>query len=496
MQIHSSILSAPSNGPRSFGSRLVDIIKLATPAALTMMSYSMVGLVDTLMVGHLGATALAAVGLSNTLLYTLSALVLGLVGAVTPLTAQHEGAGQKEEAGQYLHQAIWLAIIGGVVLGLGVFLGANLILTLMQPGDDVVVLGTRYLHIRAVGFPLFYLIVARDHFLEGLGDTRTPMKVSLIVNVVNAALNYLLIHAPLGLPSFGVEGSAWATVIAHGLSALYYSRVIRRVHTARPEYKMLPLQPPKLEALRHMVKVGWPMSIQFSLDIGAWLVMTVFMAWMGTHAQAANQVTLRILSVTFMTIHGVSIAATALVGQHLGAGQVQEARRYAYAALVVGLGVTGINAAAYLLVPELLTGIFTKDPAVLALAATLLAIGAVIQVVDTLTMVSYGALKGAGDTRFPMFVAIGTSWGIGLPLAWVLAYPLGLGAPGVYYALIVQLVVSSVLNLRRLAGDQWQLSALVETAQIPPVTEESETTLLDVLKNSRANGQPQTVDAA
>lgn len=456
MQINSQL-----PGAKTLGERLWVVSKLAIPAAATMMSYSMVGMVDTLMVGHLGPTALAAVGLSNTLLYALSALTNGLVSAATPLAAQHMGAGQPREAGRYLHQATWLAIAGGIVLGLVLFFLGGPILAALKTNDEIVAVGGRYLQIRALGLPFFYLLVARDHFLEGVGDTRTPMKVSLLVNVVNAVLNYVLIWGPFGLPSFGTEGSALATVLAHGLSAVVYTFALRTQAKARPELEIGTMQPPDRRLIGEIVRVGWPMSIQFSLDIGAWLVMTIFMAWMSTDAQAANQVALRILSVTFMTVHGVSVAGTTLVGQHLGAGQVTEARRYAWAAMIVGFMVTFVNGAVYLMAPGVLASAFTDVPSVVLLASHLLAIGALMQLAETVATVCYGALKGAGDTRFPMLVSIGTAWGVGLPCAWLLAHPLGFGPEGVYLGLCVQLLVSSALQLRRLLGDRWHLSALV-----------------------------------
>jgi len=457
MQINSQL-----PGARSLGERLWVVSKLAIPAAATMMSYSMVGMVDTLMVGHLGPAALAAVGLSNTLLYALSALINGLVSAATPLAAQHVGAGQPREAGRYLHQATWVALAGGLVVGAILYFGGHAILTVLKTGDEIAAVGGRYLQIRALGLPFFYLLVARDHFLEGTGDTRTPMKVSLLVNIVNAVLNYLLIFAPFGLPSLGTDGSAWATVLAHTLSAVVYSFALHRRHEAHPELEIRPMQRPEWTSLRELVRVGWPMSVQFSLDIGAWLVMTIFMAWMSTNAQAANQVTLRILSVTFMTVHGVSVAGTTLVGQHLGAGDMKEARRYAWAAMIVGLGLTFLNGAVYLAWPELLVRAFTDDPVVTALACQLLAIGALMQVVETVSIVTYGALKGAGDTRYPMLVSIGTAWGVGIPASWLLAHPLGFGPEGVYLGLCVQLLVCAALELRRLLGDRWHLSALVK----------------------------------
>lgn len=454
-------LQGLSSHDLTWGGRVIQVGKLAAPAAATMMSYSLVGLVDTLAVGQLGPSALAAVGLANTILMTAGATVTGLLSATTALTAQNEGAGQKAEAGQYLHQATWLGVVGGGLVGLLLAVFAAPLFALVQPGDDVTRLGVPYLQIRALGLPLFYLVMARDHFLEGLGDTRTPMQVSLLVNVVNAVLNYTLIYGLLGIPAMGVNGSAVATVLAHLISFVAYRLPLARLHRRAPEYQILPLQKPRLSAMRQMLAVGWPMSVQYTLDLGAWLLMTIQMTWLGALAQAGHQVALRLLGVSFMTIHGVSVAATTLVGQYLGAGEVSRARQYAWAALLVGLGITGVTSALYLLMPEWLAHIFTSDPEVVTLAGQLLMMGALLQVVDTLAMVTYGALKGAGDTRYPMVVLLACAWGVGLPLTWLLVGPMGLGPHGIYWAVTGQLVVAATLMLRRLLGDRWLSQSLV-----------------------------------
>lgn len=452
--------------------RVVQVGKLAAPAAATMMSYSLVGLVDTLAVGQLGPAALAAVGLANTILMTAGAAVTGLLSATTALTAQHEGAGQKAEAGQFLHQATWLALLGGSVVGSLLALFAEPLFALLQPGEEVARLGVPYLQVRALGLPLFYLVMARDHFLEGLGDTQTPMRVSLLVNVVNAVLNYTLIYGLLGLPALGVNGSAVATVLAHLISFMAYRWPLTTLHWREPAYQMLPLQRPRLAVMRQLFSVGWPMSVQFTLDLGAWLLMTIQMTWLGALAQAGHQVALRLLGVSFMTIHGVSVAATTLVGQYLGAGQVVRARQYAWAALLVGLGITGLTSVLYLAIPESMARIFTSDPAVIKLAGQLLMMGALFQVVDTLAMVTYGALKGAGDTRYPMVVLLACAWGVGLPLTWLLVGPLGLGPHGIYWAVTGQLLVAATVLLRRLLGDRWLSQSLVAVrAQVEHVQE-------------------------
>ena len=364
-----------SAGSDTFGSRFKEIVSLATPASVAMLSYTMVGVVDTLLMGRIGASAMAGVGLANTLLFTLSALMMGLIGAVEPLAAQFEGAGRRAEAGRFLHQATWLALIGGLLLGLPLSLGAHTLLSWMNPIDDVVAAGSGYLQVRALGLPLFYLTIVRDHFLQGLGDTRTPMRVSIIINVLHVFLDLWFIFGGLGLPALGPAGAALSTCLSHGMSWVIYRWILRERHRREPAYGLSPLQPPDLERIGQMVKVGWPMSIQFFLDVGSWMLLTVLIGWMGANALAANQITIRIMSVTFMAVHGVSITATSLVGRHLGAGRPDEARRYGWTAVCVGIALMGVIGSTYLLVPGLWIGVFTDDPEVSSIASTLLKMG-------------------------------------------------------------------------------------------------------------------------
>jgi len=235
---------------------------------------------------------------------------------------------------------------------------------------------------------------------------------------------------------------------------LYRWAFIRR-HRISPEYGLVPWQSPSWSHLRRLLALGWPMSIQFAMDVGSWMVLSVFLGWMGEAALAANQITVRLMSVSFMTVHGVSVAATTVVGQCVGAGQLERARGYSWSAILVGLGILGSVGTGYFLWPGPLVRLFTDDPAVIAVAVPLLLLVLAVQVGDTVAMVSYGSLKGAGDTHFGMYVMVGCAWGVGVPLGYGLAFPLGMGPNGIYLGLTAQMGVAAVLFLLRLRGRGW-----------------------------------------
>lgn len=461
-------------GANTYRARAWEVVRLATPASISMLSYTLVGVVDTVLMGHLGSEAVAGVGLANTLFYTLTSLMTGTLGATSTLSAQHEGAGQKREAGAFLHQATWLAVLGGLLIGIPLSLMARNILTLMQPGAGVIEAAASYLSIRALGLPLFCLTVARDQFLEGLGDTKTPMRVAITINLLHVATNYWFIFGGLGIPAMGPAGAAVSTVLAHATSLLLYRRALRRRHEAQPEYGLFPMRGLDLKRLRQMLRLGLPLGVQYCLDVGSWLLLTMFIGWMGDKALAANQITLRIMSVTFMTIQGVSVTTTSLVGRHLGAGEPEEARRYGWTAIVIGVAIMLTLGISYQLFPGFWIHLFTKDPEVEAITRQLLHLVMYFQLLDTIAMVTFGALKGAGDTRFTMWLMAGTAWLVGLPLGYLLAFPMGYGAAGVYLALIAQLGVVAILIVHRFMGNHWSVSNLV--AHLPVALEPKQET--------------------
>lgn len=474
--------AAPGEGAAD---RYIEVVKLAAPATASMLSYTLTGLVDTLMVGPLGAAALGGVGLSTALLFTVGAFLMGVVGAVSPLTARHEGAGDKRRAGSYVHQGVWVALTLGTTLGLTLSLGADLWIGLLSPGEAVAASASEYLAWRALGMPLVLTLVAYDHMLQGLGDTRTPMRIALVSNALNAALTLWFVHGGLGLPAMGVMGAAVSTITAWAFSVARYQWVLAALSRRDPAYALWPLKAPEWGPAREMIRIGLPMGIQFSVDVAAWLVMSTFIGWISDSALAASQIVGRLVGVPLMMAHGITVAATSLVGRHLGARRPDDALAYGWAAVLTGIVLTGLVAAPVAAWPELWIGLFSDDPAVIALGGMLLVVSVGLMMAETFANGAYGILQGAGDTRYTMKVTVGVTWAVGVPLAWALAFPAGLGANGVFAALGIQMATISALYLYRLKGAGWaerameglgdvQLPAPVEAQEAPAIQMEAD----------------------
>ena len=441
--------------------RYGEVLALAAPATASMLSYTLAGLVDTLMVGPLGAAALGGVGLSNALLFTVGAFFMGMVGGVSPLTAQHEGAGDKARAGLYVHQAIWLAIFGGAALTVSLGLGARVWVGMLSPGEGVADAAAAYLRWRALAFVPVFSLMAYDHLLQGLGDTRTPMRLALTSNALNVVLTAWLVNGGLGVEPQGVAGAAMGTVASYLFTVLQYQWVLAKRSRRDPAYRMWPLRAPDAGAMRQLLKVGLPMGVQFTVDVGAWLALSTFVGWISDEALAATQIVARVVSVPLMAAHGITVAATSLVGRHLGAGQTEKARAYGWTAVMTGLLLTFVIAVPVASLPDRVVGWFTQDPAVQATAAMLLTVAIGLMVAETFANGAYGILQGAGDTRFTMKVTLGATWGVGVPVGWALAFPLGLGANGIYVALGLQMTVISALYVWRIRGGAWLNSRVI-----------------------------------
>ena len=437
-----------------------EIVVLAAPIVISKLSFTAMGLVDTAMVGRLGPSAQGSVGLATTYMFTLYVFGLGLLGVVNTFVSQYHGAGRARTCGLFLGQGLRLAVIAGAITQMILMLSAPLF-HWVGLSEAVADMGYRYMFFRSLGIAGVFGYWAYNGFMEGLGDTRTPMKIALVANVVNIVLDYTLIFGFGPIPAMGVDGAGIATALSNLFMLGCFVYV---VHGQRyRDFGITAVRRPILwPVIGRMVRVGLPMGLQFFFEVGAYLVFSVLIGRVGDVELAANQVAVRLMSVSFMTAWGVSIAATTLVGRHQGEkrpGAAAAAGWRAIAAMVVVSVVLGV---VFLAFPRVLAGLFTPYDNVAALAATLVAIAAVYQLFDGVNMVAYGALRGAGDTRWPMWAVVVTSWGIGVPIVYLLAIPAGLGALGAWCGMMIMIVCQAGLQLYRFASGRWKTMQVVD----------------------------------
>ena len=433
---------------------LREVAVLAVPFVLTQLLFAMMGLVDAAIVGRLGATELAAVGLSGTWIWTLASFFIGASSVVQTFVAQNQGAGRERDCGAWAWQGLGSTVPFAVGSAALLFFAADQGVAWIAPSEAVAPLAVDYLRARSFGIVGLTAAIAMASFFRGIGDARTPLIATLIANAANLFLALGLVYGWYGLPKLGVFGAGIATSIAEWL---YFGIVA--VAFLRPSIRArfdTGWQWPRLVAVLRLWRIGLPVGGQWVIEMLAFSIFTTLVARMGDAAMAASHAFGQLASLSFMQAAGISTATATLVGRYIGAGQPDRAAQRFRSSLVLG-GTTGAAIAlAFLVLPDSLVGLFSKDPAVIALGVPLLTIGAFYQLFDALSVLSDGALRGAGDTRWPFVARCLAAWLIFLPGAWLLAYRFELGLTGAWIGGIFSSATLAVVLYRRFQSGAWR----------------------------------------
>ena len=422
------------------------LLGLGLPVIVVQVGMMAMGVVDTIMVGHLNAQALAAVALGNLYFFGVAIFGMGVLMALDPVVAQAVGAGDHEAAARGVQRGVILAALLCLPASAMLFPAESVLAWANQPPEVVPIAGA-YCRVSIPGtFGFFAFIVFRQS-LQALGRLRWIVAAVLIANLVNAGLNWVLIYGHFGMPGLGAVGSAWATTVSRwvmaGLLLALGWRELRPV--------LLPMRPGVSDprALTRMFLLGAPIGVQHQLEYGVFGLVGLMMGWLGTTQVAAHQIALNLASVTFMVPLGLSSAAAVVVGHAVGRSDRAGASGAARAALACAVSFMGTTALAFTLGPRMLAGFYTADPAVLALAVMLLPLAGVFQVFDGIQVTSIGILRGLGDTRTPMIVGLLGYWVIGLPVSLLLGFHLGQGPVGLWWGLVLGLVIVALFLLDR-----------------------------------------------
>jgi len=434
------------------------VLRLAWPVVIQQVSFSMVQLVDTALVGHLGENALAGVRLAGQIFWFSQAGMVAVAVGSTAVIARNVGAGQPELASRTLRNAFLIALAWGLVMGILMWFFGHWGLGMLGAEEGAKHQGTVYLKAAAVGMPLWSLVYAGSASLQGAGDTRTPMAIGVVVNFVNIIVAYLLINGPGPFPRLDVLGSGAgftsAAIIGSALVLLVLASGTRIIHW-RP-WEAFQFDP--VEA-RRVLNVGLPAGaeqIQFNI---AFMIYTRIIASLGTAALAAHGVTLAIQSLTFNVGFALSVATTALVGQSLGAGRPDLAERSAYVTMryslvfMMGLGVIMMAFGGN--ITSLFVGGENADE-VVHIGRQLLFIFAFAMPGLAVSLSLGGGLRGAGDTRAVLVISAAATWIVRLVPAYLLAITAGLGVPGAWAAAIADINMRALLIFIRFRRGRWK----------------------------------------
>ena len=438
----------------AWGPDLRDMAKFAAPIVLVNVGMQAMGVVDTLMVGKLGGSAIAAVALGNLYFFNVSVFALGLLLALDPVIAQAVGAGDADDVARSVQRGLFLAAILAVVISLALMPGEWLLNAFEQPAD-IVSDTAMYTRRRALGVLPFLIFNVLRQTLQALGTVRDVVVAVVIANLVNVFMNWLLIFGHLGAPPLGVVGSGYATASAMWVMAATL------LFLAWPRLRVA-LRPWREESIRWLpivrtVRIGAPIGVQWFFESFAFGLTALLMGWMGTASLAGHEIALNMAALTFMVPLGIAGAASAVVGRAIGRGDMPAARRDAVAAIVCGTGFMCISATAFLVAPEWLATRYTTEAATVAVAVALIPLAGWFQVFDGLQAVTGGVLRGTGDTRVPAVLHLIAFWGVGVPLGAFLGFRTPLRERGLWIGLVAGLAAAAMLQsarvVFRLRGD-------------------------------------------
>ena len=425
---------------------LRDLARLALPVTLVQIGMMAMGAVDTVMVGRVTPTDLAAVAIGNLYFFGVAVFGMGVLFALDPVISQAEGARDANAVARGVQRGGLLALVLTTLASVSLLPAGPILGALRQP-PEVVPVAAAYAWASILGVYPFYGFVVLRQSLQAMGKIRPLLWTVAAANVVNILLNWILIYRNMGAPELGAVGSGWATSLSRWFMMLML--ILAGWPLLRPSLRPFRPEAMALQPLARLLRVGAPIGAQQSLEFGVFGAAGLLIGLMGTIPVASHQVALQLAALTFMVPVGVAQATSVLVGQAVGRADPPAARRAAGAGLLVGAAFMSVTAALFLLFPEPLAAVFSVDRPVIATAATLLPIAGVFQIFDGLQVVAAGALRGVADTRVPMILNFVGFWLVGLPICVVLGIVFDRGPAGVWWGLAIGIGIVATLLLCR-----------------------------------------------
>lgn len=437
------------------------IFRLAWPVFAENVLFTLTQIVGMVMVGHLGAAAITAVGLSMQPLWLVHGFFMGLGAGTTALIARFTGARQPGEANRVAHQSFLLGTALAVLFGVAAMPFTHPIVALMGAEADVIELGAVYLGYLIPGLVLMMVFTVLAACLRGAGDTRTPMWVNLGANLLNVVLAYVLIYGRLGFPAMGVAGAGLAATISRGVGALalmgimFAGRTVIKLSpgAAHSRWDFFRLDWP---VVSRVFRIGMPAAAERLINSFGMLLYTRVVASLGTVAFAAHTLALNVESLSYMPGIGFSVAATTLVGQNLGAGRPDRAEGSGWECNRLAMWVMGVMGMVFLVFPAPLLRLYTNDAAVVAAGIIALRVVAFMQLPEAVGFVLSGALRGAGDTKSVLYITAAGVWAVRLGTSLVFVYLLDLGLFGAWLAMALDWVFRSGYLILRFRAGAWK----------------------------------------
>lgn len=421
-----------------------ETIRLALPVMIGQVGHMMMGVVDSVMVGQVGAAPLAAAAIGHGLFVLILIFGIGVSMAISPLVAMFVGSGMQERTGTIFRHGFLVNTILGIMLSIGGYYFAHILYYLDQP-DEVTYRAVQYMQILSLSIIPVMIFQTYRQFIEGLSIMKPAMVVTILANFINVFVNWILIFGNLGAPALGLAGAGWATFTTRTLMAISLALYVSYAVRFKPLNPSLRFKTIDFKIIRNILKIGVPGGMQYFFEVGAFTGSAVIIGWLGTTPLAAHQIALNLAAISFMFALGISSAASIRVGIAVGRQDIRGIRMAGFSSIMLSCLVMGIFGIIFVSFRYFLPSLYIDDPAVIDVAASLLIIAALFQLSDGTQAVGIGALRGIADTRIPMFITFFAYWVIGLPGGYFLGFTMRLGVEGVWIALLLALTASAIL---------------------------------------------------
>lgn len=415
------------------------------------------GLIDTMMVGTLGPQSLAAVGMGRTVLMAVLIFILAVSTGSQVLVARYTGAGDEEGVTRVVDQSLVLAVVMSLVLMAVGLLFSPFLLRVLGAESEVIALGIPYMRIIFLGLIFMLLNFVINSILQGAGDTRTPLKIMLLINILNIMFNYFLIFGIGFFPQLGIQGAAWATVISRIVGASIGMWVLKsgRFAARTDIFSRFELN---RELMYKVLRIGFPAGLQGLVRAGTGMLTLWFVANTAhaTYAVAAFTIGLQVESISFMPGLAFGTGAATLVSQNMGAEKIERAKKSGLAAAAIAALIMSVAGFSFYVFARQIIGMFTENAAVLDVGAQYLRIMLYSQPFLALAMVFSGALRGGGDTKTPLVYSMVHSWLVRIPLIYILGFMLGFQTDGIWWAINIATATQGLATWWKFNKGQWQ----------------------------------------
>jgi MATE family multidrug resistance protein len=417
---------------------------LSYPVMIGQLGFMMMGVIDSVMVGRIGATPLAAASLGNSLTLLIFVIGTGVAFAVTPLVAISVGAKKPKECGVYFRQSLIVNLSFSIILASVTYFCADLITYMNQPAGVALQAAsyTKILGFSAIPTLFFYTY---KQFIEGLSVMRPAMAATLAANIINLIGNWIFIYGNLGFPAYGLNGAGWATFFSRvfmGLALMIY--VMRKEYFKQFDVSFH-FRNINFPVIKKILRLGLPSGFQYFFEVGAFSFAVIMVGWLGTKPLAAHQIAINLASISYMAVLGISAAGAIRVGNAVGERNINEIRRSGFTALGLGAAVMFTSGLTFIILREFLPSLYIHDKTVISIASSLLIIAALFQISDGIQAVGLGILRGLTDVKIPTLITFTAYWIIGLPIAYLLGFTLDLGVQGVWIGLLTGLTASAFM---------------------------------------------------